>query len=120
MLLDLVARCLAAEQQQQQEEQQEQQPPQGFLKYQELAIDSVFVRRGHPAAMDARPLWYPPLHKEDVQHYKQTVQEGLCDFFNQFWGLPQEEQEEEEEPRRLPRWRQHHRAQCWDRHDSDS
>lgn len=33
---------------------------QGYLKYQKLQIDSVFVRRGHPAAMDTRPIWYPP------------------------------------------------------------
>jgi hypothetical protein len=92
----------------------------GFLKYQELAIDSVFVRRGHPAAMDARPLWYPPQHKADVQHYEHMVRESLWDFFSQFWGLPQEEQEKQEEERRRQERRRRHRHRGHSAHTDDS
>lgn len=41
---------------------------QGFLNIQELALNSVFARRGHPAALaTTRPMWYPPGFKEEVE-----------------------------------------------------
>lgn len=59
---------------------------QGYLKYQELALDSVFVRRGHPAAMDPRPLWYPPGFKEEVRKKQEFVRTNLCTYLKPYWG----------------------------------
>jgi hypothetical protein len=53
---------------------------------QELALDSVFVRRGHPAAMDRRPIWYPPGFWEEVEKKKKSVRTELCGFLGSQWG----------------------------------
>lgn len=59
---------------------------QGFLKYQELALDSVFVRRGHPAAMDMRLIWYPPGFREEVARKQEFVRSNLCTYLKPYWG----------------------------------
>jgi hypothetical protein len=53
---------------------------------QELALDSVFVRRGHPAAMDRRPIWYPPGFWEEVEKKKKFVRKELCGYLKPYWG----------------------------------
>jgi hypothetical protein len=61
---------------------------QGFLKFQELALDSVFVRRGHPAALaTTRSMWYPPGFTEEVEEKIKFVRSNLCSFLRQYWGL---------------------------------
>jgi hypothetical protein len=59
---------------------------QGFLKFQELALDSVFIRRGHPAAVDTRPIWYPPGFKEEVVQKQKFVRSNLCTYLKPYWG----------------------------------
>jgi hypothetical protein len=59
---------------------------QGFLKYQELALDSVFIRRGHPAAMDTRPIWLPPGFREEVARKQEFVRSNLCTYLKLYWG----------------------------------
>lgn len=61
---------------------------QGYLKYQELGLDSVFVRRGHPAAMDRRPIWYPPGFWEELEKKKKFVRTELCGYLKPYWGTP--------------------------------
>lgn len=58
---------------------------QGYLKYQELGLDSVFVKRGHPAAIDTRPLWYPPGFWKEVEKKKEFVRTELCGFLKGHW-----------------------------------
>lgn len=49
-----------------------------FLKFQELAFDSVFVRRGHPAAQSTQPMWYPPHFDQDLAVWTQRVRNEMC------------------------------------------
>jgi len=59
---------------------------QGFLKFQELALDSVFVRRGHPAAVSTQPMWYPPGFDNEVELKKKFVRGNLCGLLKQHWA----------------------------------
>jgi hypothetical protein len=56
-----------------------------FLKFHQLPIDSVYVRRGTPAARFQQPFWYPPSFNDDVQlnvDYAKQVQAQL----KKAWG----------------------------------
>lgn len=58
----------------------------GFLKFAELALDSVFVRRGHPAAISNMPMWYPPGFDKEVELKTQHVRTNLCGYLKKAWG----------------------------------
>jgi hypothetical protein len=57
----------------------------GFLKFQELAFDSVFVRRGHPAAQSTQPMWYPPHFDQDLAVWTQRVRNEMCPQLKAVW-----------------------------------
>lgn len=58
-----------------------------FVKLHQLAIDSVFVRRGTAAARSSQPFWYPPSFEEDVQQYVEFAKQApIQEQLKRAWG----------------------------------
>jgi hypothetical protein len=62
----------------------------GFIKFQQLAIDSVFVRRSSTTVLQSlAPTWFPPSFQADMQFYITRAQDpGQQAALKKSWGLP--------------------------------
>jgi hypothetical protein len=60
----------------------------GFIKYQQLVIDSVFVRRGSTGALSDSTPWMPPSFDTDLQFHIQWGNKPVTQAeLKQAWGM---------------------------------